>query len=217
LKKIVIIGAKRRGSSNVILDTIEAIGNYEVISFFDDDKKLQGEFIRGVPINGTINNLSKYKSKEFENKDLYFTFALSNSHIKESLDQKIYKWGLKPCNLIHPSCVISNNVEFGKSLWFAPGVIVNSGSKIGNGAVLNTATTIDHDCKIEDYVNISPGCHLSGRTRIKKHTFLGTGVITIPDITIGKNCVVGAGSVIINDINDNSKVVGVPGRIISDK
>jgi serine acetyltransferase len=43
---------------------------------------------------------------------------------------------------------------------------------------------------------------------------LGANVTIIGDIKIGDNVIVGAGSVIINDIPDNAIVAGVPGRVI---
>ena len=73
---------------------------------------------------------------------------------------------------------------------------------------------VDHDCTIKSFANISPGCHISGRTVIGKYSFLGTGAVTIPDIKIGDNCIVGAGTVVINDVPDSTTVVGVPGRVI---
>jgi acetyltransferase EpsM len=46
---------------------------------------------------------------------------------------------------------------------------------------------------------------------------IGTGAAVIPGVVIGKNCVIGAGSVVINNIPDYSTVVGVPGGILKSK
>lgn len=37
----------------------------------------------------------------------------------------------------------------------------------------------------------------------------------MPGVTIGSGCVIGAGSVVTQNIPDNSLVVGVPGKVIS--
>lgn len=34
----------------------------------------------------------------------------------------------------------------------------------------------------------------------------------INNITVGKNCIVGAGTVVVRDVESEKKVVGVPGR-----
>ena len=37
-----------------------------------------------------------------------------------------------------------------------PGVIINSGAKIGKNCIINTGVIIEHDCVIEDNCHISP-------------------------------------------------------------
>lgn len=43
---------------------------------------------------------------------------------------------------------------------------------------------------------------------------LATGVIVCPGVNIGKRCVIGAGSVVVNDIPDDSMAVGNPAHVI---
>lgn len=54
-----------------------------------------------------------------------------------------------------------------------------------------------------------------GKIYVGEHTFIGTGVIIMPGVTIGKRCVIGAGAVVTRDIPDNSVAVGVPAKVIS--
>lgn len=51
---------------------------------------------------------------------------------------------------------------------------------------------------------------------IKKGSWIGAGTIIVPGVTIGRNSVVGAGSVVTKDIPDQSLAVGVPAKIIRD-
>jgi acetyltransferase-like isoleucine patch superfamily enzyme len=50
--------------------------------------------------------------------------------------------------------------------------------------------------------------------KIGEMTMIGTGASVIPGITIGKNCIIGAGTVVIKDVDDNSTIVGNPGRVV---
>jgi len=43
---------------------------------------------------------------------------------------------------------------------------------------------------------------------------VGGGAKILGNITVGKNCRIGAGSVVLRNVPDNSTVVGVPGHII---
>ena len=49
---------------------------------------------------------------------------------------------------------------------------------------------------------------------IGDNCWLASNVTVCPGVTIGNNCVIGAGSVVTKDIPDNSLVFGVPGRVV---
>lgn len=74
---------------------------------------------------------------------------------------------------------------------------VNYPTKIGNGVTIGHNSII-HGCEIGD------------------DTLIGMGAIILNGAKIGKNCIIGAGSVITEGkiIEDNSLVLGVPGKVI---
>lgn len=49
---------------------------------------------------------------------------------------------------------------------------------------------------------------------IGENTWICTGAIILPGVTIGKNCIIGSGSVVTHDIPDNSLAFGNPCRVI---
>jgi len=55
-----------------------------------------------------------------------------------------------------------------------------------------------------------------GKIVIEEYTFIGARSTIMPGVHIGKNCVVGVGSVVTKNIPDNSVVVGIPAKVISD-
>lgn len=48
----------------------------------------------------------------------------------------------------------------------------------------------------------------------REFTHIGIGAVVLPNLTIGKHCIVGAGSVVREDVPDGMVVVGNPARII---
>ena len=60
-----------------------------------------------------------------------------------------------------------------------------------------------------DFVN-SSGC-----VHIGNNVYFGANVIILKGVRIGNNCIIGAGSIITNDIPDNSVAVGCPCKVIS--
>lgn len=52
------------------------------------------------------------------------------------------------------------------------------------------------------------------KTIIKKGASIGANATILPGITLGENCMVGAGSVVTKDVPDNAVVIGNPAKII---
>jgi sugar O-acyltransferase (sialic acid O-acetyltransferase NeuD family) len=116
--------------------------------------------------------------------------------------------------LVHKHAVLSSTVSVNFGTVVMPGVCVNADTYIGRHVIINTNSSVDHECHIEDFVHISPNVALAGNVYIGEGTHIGIGTCVIQGVKIGKWCVIGAGTVIINDIPDYSVVVGNPGRII---
>ncbi len=65
------------------------------------------------------------------------------------------------------------------------------------------------------YTTLGVKNELSGeKCVIGNNVYLGANVSVIGDVSIGDNCVIGAGSVVVKDIPNNSVAVGVPAKII---
>ena len=76
--------------------------------------------------------------------------------------------------------------------------------KIGNNVVLWSGNHVGHDAVIEDHCFITSHVVLSGRTHIKESSFIGVNATVRNNVTIGKACVIGAGSWIHKDTEDQS-------------
>ncbi|MBZ0183498.1 MAG: acyltransferase [Melioribacteraceae bacterium] len=66
-----------------------------------------------------------------------------------------------------------------------------------------------NNSRITPYIN-----KIHGKITIKEDAWLGTGSIILPNVTVGKGAVVGAGSVVSRDVPDLTIVVGIPARPI---
>ena len=56
---------------------------------------------------------------------------------------------------------------------------------------------------------------MAGNVRVGEGTHVGLGAAVRQGVTIGKWCVIGAGTVVINDVPDGAMVVGNPARLIN--
>jgi sugar O-acyltransferase (sialic acid O-acetyltransferase NeuD family) len=205
--RVIIIGSRVDGHANVVREILRAERKHEVIGFIDDDPEKLHKMIHSIPVIGNSDQLvalsKKYKFKGG-------IVAIGDNKQRRILAGKIKKAKLKLINAVHPSAIIDANVRIGEGCYMGQGVIIVTGSKIGNCVNIHTGTTIDHDNVIEDGANLGPGVHSAGRVTIGKDAFLGTGTCIIPDCKIGEGVVAGAGTVIISNLKPFSRVVGVP-------
>ncbi len=118
-------------------------------------------------------------------------------------------------------CKIKNKVEVGPYARLRPGTILEEGSKIGNFVEVKKSTVgkkskINHlsyigDSEIGRNVNVGAGtitCNYDGvnknKTKIKDNVFIGSNSSLVAPITLEKNSIVGAGSVITKKVKKNS-------------
>ena len=90
--------------------------------------------------------------------------------------------------------------------------VINVASHIGEGCIINTGSTIDHDCQVGIYAHICPGAHLGGGVVLGSYTWIGIGSAVAQEIKIGSGVTVGAGAVVVNDIADHLTIVGNPAK-----
>ena len=118
-------------------------------------------------------------------------------------------------------CKIKNKVEVGPYARLRPGTTLEEGSKIGNFVEVKKSSVgkkskINHlsyigDSEIGKGVNVGAGtitCNYDGvkksKTKIKDNVFIGSNSSLVAPITLEKNSIVGAGSVITKKVKKNS-------------
>ncbi len=87
---------------------------------------------------------------------------------------------------------------------------------LGNHVFISRDVTFHtHDGGVWVFRDKIPGIRNYGPIIIEDNCLIGSNVTLLPNIRIGRNSIVGAGSVVISDIPPNSIVMGVPARVIS--
>lgn len=200
--KLLIIGAS--GHGKVVADIAIKMNRWKTIAFLDDNETIKT--CMGLEIVGKTNDSFKYKD------EADFFIAIGNNMIRERIQKKLEQDGLSVVVLIHPNAVIGADVEIDKGTVIMAGAVINSSTKIEKGCIINTSSSIDHDNFIENYVHISPGVNLAGTVKVGRRTWIGIGSSVSNNISITENCKIGAGAVVVRDINEPGTYVGVPVR-----
>ena len=191
-----IFGAS--GHAKVIADIIKASGD-TVGEVFDDS-----------PEDKIIDGRKVYSPKE---KDVEgpMIIAIGSNKIRRLLAER---YEIDYAKAFHPNTSISSSVEIGNGSVVMAGVVIEADTLIGKHCIINTSSSINHECRLGDFVHISPNATLCGGVEVGEGSWIGAGAVVIQGIRIGKNCIVGAGAVVIRDVPDGTMVVGNPARRI---
>ena len=202
-KSVVIIGAS--GHGKVIADIVIKSGDM-VRGFLDDAENLP-ETVAGIPVLG--------KTADYENyTDSHFVIAIGNAAIRRRIADKL-EGQVTWYTAIHPAAVIAAlDVEIGEGTVIMAGAVVNACARVGRHCILNTASVVEHDNVLGDYVHVSPGAVLAGTVTVGENTHIGAGACVKNNTSIAADCTIGAGAVVIRNICESGTYAGVPARRI---
>jgi serine O-acetyltransferase len=107
---------------------------------------------------------------------------------------------------------------------FLTGIEIHPGAKIGRRVFIDhgVGVVIGETAIVGDDVTLYQGVTLGGTGKeegkrhptIEDNVVIGGGAKVLGNITVGRNCRVGAGSVVLRNVPPDSTVVGVPAHII---
>lgn len=199
MRSVVIIGAS--GHGKVVADIIQASGD-KVIGFLDDNPE-RTDIFAGFSILGIVENYKDYKN------EAEFVIAIGNAAIREKIAGDLD--GVRWYTAVHPAAVVSNiGVSIGKGTVVMANAVINSGSTIGRHCIINSGAIVEHDNVLEDFVHVSVGAKLAGTVHIGKSTWIGIGASVSNNLVICAGSMIGAGGVVVKDIDKPGTYIGVP-------
>jgi acetyltransferase-like isoleucine patch superfamily enzyme len=130
-------------------------------------------------------------------------------------------------------CEIGDETSIGTFVEIQKGVKIGARCKIQSHSFICEGVTIEDEVFVGHNVNFlndrfpratnADGTRKTEadwtleRTLVKRRAAVGTGAVILPGLTIGAEAIVGAGSVVTQDVPDRATVVGNPARLLENK
>jgi len=194
----------------MLLEIFRKSNEFEPVFFLDDNPKLWRQSVDGVEVLGGGDSLNKIKSLGIKKGIAGVGDCQKRCEIFETLKKE----GFFFANAIDPTAIISPTAKIGEGVTIWAGAIVDAHSAISDNVIINEGAIISHDNILGFGSHVASGVRLIGGAEIGEKTLIGMGAIIICK-KIGKNSVVGAGSVVTRDIIDNVVAVGFPARVVA--
>lgn len=197
------------GLGREILDLANNINNNEKkwneIVFINDNKN--EDYVNKIAVFTFDEFIKKYELSMAK-----IVIAVGEPRVRGLLRLKVTSAFYKLETLIHPNAYIGSNSIIEEGVIIQYGCFISCNIKIYTNVLIQANSSVGHDSIIENDSVISSYVGISGTCIIGKRVYVGVSVPIKEKITIGNDSIIGMGSVVLRDIEENVVAIGNPAR-----
>lgn len=220
MKSLIIIGARGYGREvcNLIEngrdmcrfffqgEEIEA-HSFVVKGFLDDKADALDGLGDWPPILGPV------ETYEIQPNDVFFC-ALGDSHWRRHYAEVIALQGGHFMTIVHKTAFVSPYATIGEGCVISAFSSISVNVTIGNQVIIHPYSNFGHDASVGDYASIESYVFLGGSASVGELSTMHTKSSIVPHKSVGKECSVGIGSVVMRNFKDGSRVFGNPAVLL---
>ncbi len=175
----------------------------------DDDQGLWGtEVAPGLPVLGGIETAT-------EHPDAALTICAGRGSSRAAIAARLAALGVDAsrfASVVDPSARVPDGTRVGAGSILLAGVVLTADVTLGVHVVCMPHVVITHDCWAEAFATLCAGVVLGGRVVVGRAAYVGMAASVRERATLGSDCVVGMGSVVLADVPPGETWAGNPAR-----
>lgn len=203
MEDIILLGLG--GHAHSVVDSIEQAGKYNIIGFLDTEE-MRGKHYRDYRVLGTDDALQQYFDKGIKNAFITIGY-MGRGDTRNRLYKQLKDIGYTIPNIIDSRAVVSQSAVLEEGIFVGKKAVINAGAKIGKMCIINTGAIVEHDCRIDEFSHIAVGSVLCGGVSVGRQTLVGANATVIQERRIGAHCIIGAGTTIRKNVEENTKMI----------
>jgi sugar O-acyltransferase (sialic acid O-acetyltransferase NeuD family) len=208
-RRVLVLGAS---AFPKIAEVLAAFPDLTVDGVLDDNSRLEGTSIGGVPVRGP---LSAVHDPPLRDHALIFGIGswrtrLVRFEILRRLAVPRERW----VSLVHPGAQVSAASRIGTGCIIYCGAVVLPDAAIGDFAVLSPHALIGDHNRLAEGVLVAGNATTTGGAQIGPYAHLGAGSCIGEGLHVGAGAQVGLGCVVLRDVPPGAVMLGNPGRVV---
>lgn len=179
----------------------------------EEEKMLKGEIYNANYDNSLLEKRTKAKKLCYEYNFLKpDEFSKRHEILEKLTGKKIDIMAIEPTFF----CDYGYNITFGKNFYSNHNLVILDANKVtfGENVFVGPNCGFYTSSHPIDYISRNEGLEYAKPISIGSNVWIGGNVCVLPGVTVGDNVVIGAGSVVVKDIESNSVACGNPCKVI---
>jgi sugar O-acyltransferase (sialic acid O-acetyltransferase NeuD family) len=199
------------GASGLAREVLAA-GITEVVGILDDDARLHGTRVSGVPVVGPIDAAPR--------RDEQLLVCVGPSRSRRDVVGRLRELGVadgRYARYVAGSARLGATSTVGPGSILLDGVVVTADARIGDHVVIMPNCTVTHDDVLEDFATLAAGVALGGGVLVGEASYLGMNASVKQGVRVGADATIGMGAAVVRDVPGGETWAGVPARAVGER
>lgn len=206
----IIVGAGTYGQ--VYLHYLQQAG-WNIVGFLDDNQDTHGQEVSEITVLGGSERLSDHESLGFS----HVFCPIGNNLVRTRINKVARSLGLVTPNFLHHSAIVDSDIAPDSGVYLFPGAIVMPHSFFGMDVMISMGAKVAHHTSLASGVFLSTNAAIGASIQVGERAYFGMGATAVTGKCrmVGRDTVIGAGSIVLSDVPKGAVYAGVPAKDIS--
>jgi len=211
---LIVVGAGGFGRETIeLVRALRAEGRpIDLLGICDDDPKLMGHSVLGVPVLGPIEAVHDHPGATV----VVTIGSPADYGIRRRIVTRLELEPDRYATLIHPTAVIPGSADIGVGTVIHAHCVLTADVTVGSHVAMMPSVVLTHDDRISAYVTVGAGVRVAGGVTVGEGAYVGAGALLREHVTVGERALIGMGAIVTRSVPPDEVWVGSPARRIRD-